>query len=270
MSFRASHGRGAIAAGQSRSMEANQSVVALGAFPRTFIPSVPIGVSSQPIDMHWVGVRTRQAFSVGIAASVVFLLARRANAHQRQLEDAEQTDSGRGLELVSFDVAGGAQFVSVEALSANNVYIAGEPLNTSSFGPSFSAGAGLRLHFLTVGPRFRFGTFSDWDLWTLNLDLGWHVPLGKLEPYIFAGGGFAKLAHHASSDSAATGFDVRLGGGLDYYVSNVFSVGGRVDVDLLSLSHSIVFNAPRIPLTHSWSSLGFVVTPGVVAGVHFY
>jgi Outer membrane protein beta-barrel domain len=208
----------------------------------------------------------RQACTVGIAASVVFLLAPGANG--QQLEDAEHSDSGRGPELGFLHVAGGVQSVSLQALSANNVYIAGEPLKTESFGPSFSAGAGLRLLSLTAGARFRFGTFSDWDLWTLNLDLGWHVPLGKFEPYIFVGGGFAKLAYHDTADSSATGFDIRLGGGVDYYVSNVFSLGGMVDLDLLRLSHSIVINGPRIPLTHSWSSLGFVISPSVVAALH--
>ena len=79
-----------------------------------------------------------------------------------------------------------------------------------------------------------------------------------------------ELAYHRIGDASATGFDIRLGGGLDYFVSNVSSVGGKVDIDLLRLSHSIVINAARVPLTPSWSSLGFVITPGVVAGLHFY
>ena len=241
--------------------------------------------------MRSAGASTRHAITVGLAASAIFFLAPRTNAQQpkppppapadpiypndaeRQFEDAEQSDSGRGLEFVYFDVGSGAQFVSLEALSSNNVYIAGAPLETSSFGPSFSAGTGLRLLFFTVGPRFRFGTFSDWDFWTLNLDLGWRIPLGKLDPYAFVGGGFAKLAYHsgagdAGPDAGSTGFDVRFGGGLDYYVSNVLSVGGKLDVDLLRLSHSVT-NASRMVLVHSWSSLGLVITPGAVAGLHF-
>jgi hypothetical protein len=252
--------------------------------------------------MHQQGVPTRHAITVGLTTSAVLFLAARANAQQparmqagglappprmqngvlaappapadpnaaeRQLDEAEHSDSGRGLEFVYFDVGGAAQFVSLDALSPRDVYIGGELLKTSSFGPSFSAGAGLRLLFFTVGPRFRFGTFSDWDIWTLNIDLGWHIPLGRLEPYAFVSGGFAKLAYHGAADSAATGFNIRVGGGLDYYMSNVFSVGGKLDVDLLSLSHRIAIDSLRAPLTFGWSSLGLVVTPAVVAGLHF-
>jgi hypothetical protein len=189
------------------------------------------------------------------------------NAAQRQLEDAEHSDSGRGLEFVYFDVGGGGQFVSLDGLSSSNFVIPGAQEKTSSFGPYFSAGAGLRLLFFTVGPRFRFGTFSDWDLWTLNLDLGWHIPLGNLEPYAFVGGGFAKLARPAGD--ASTGFDVRLGGGLDYYVSNVLSVGGKLDADLLRLSHPPIVNSARNQTTEIPSTLGLVLTAGAVVGLHF-
>jgi len=113
------------------------------------------------------------------------------NATQRQLETAEQSDSGRGLEFVYFDVSGGGQFISLDAFSANHwLFPPMSGVDTSSFGAYVSAAGGIRLLFLTLGPSFRFGTFADWDLWTLNLDLGWHIPLGNLEPYAFIGGGF--------------------------------------------------------------------------------
>ena len=138
-------------------------------------------------------------------------------ATQRHLEDAESSDSGRGLEFVYFNVTGGGQFVSFgEALVP-------PAASSSAFGPYFGAGAGLRLLFLTVGPSFRYAAFSDWNLWTLNLDLGWHIPLGNLEPYAMLGGGFAKLGYHGdvqsrwpgASDLSTSGFNVRLGGGID-------------------------------------------------------
>ena len=118
-------------------------------------------------------------------------------------------------------------------------------------GPAFSLRNLRRLGRLDAQPRSRL-----------------HIPVGKLEPYAFLGGGFAKLAYHRTADGA-TGFDVRFGAGLVYYVSNVFSVEGRLDVDLLSLSHSIAIDSLRTPLTFGWSSLGLVITPGVVAGLHF-
>jgi hypothetical protein len=199
------------------------------------------------------------------------------NATQRQLEDAEHSDSGRGLEFVYFSVGGGGQFVSLEALGEGGESSLGG--SKSDFGPYFSASAGLRLLFLTVGPSFRFAHFSDWDLWTLNLDVGWHIPLGNLEPYAMLSGGFAKLPFREfRSETAppgvafptppsATGFDVRLGGGVDYYVSNVLSLGATLQADLLVLSRS-AFTAGTVNVDEA-SGVGLAVTGGALVGLHF-
>jgi len=192
------------------------------------------------------------------------------NAAQRQLEDAEHSDSGRGLEFVYFNVAGGGEFVSF-----GNDSLVPPGGKTSALGPYFAAGAGLRLLFLTVGPSFRYAAFSDWNLWTLNLDLGWHIPLGNLEPYAVLGGGFAKLGYPGGAfgasgvDLSTSGFDIRLGGGVDYYVSNVFSVGGKLEAELLRLSHGQVSNAAGGILIAEASTVGFAVTGGAVVGLHF-
>jgi len=196
------------------------------------------------------------------------------NAAQRQLEEAEHSDSGRGLEFVYFDVGGGGQFVSLDALGGSGSLVppAGK---TSAFGPYFSVASGIRLLFLTVGPSFRFARFSDWDLWTLNLDLGWHIPLGSLEPYAVLGGGFAKLGYHdgglgiSSASMSASGFDIRIAGGIDYYLSNVFSVGGTLQADLLRLSRGAVADAAGGVVTADASSVGLVITAGAVVGLHF-
>jgi hypothetical protein len=197
------------------------------------------------------------------------------NAAQRQLEDAEHNDSGRGLEFVYVDVGGGGQFVSLDALGSSGSLLppAGK---ASAFGPYFSAAAGIRLLFLTVGPSFRFGTFTDWDLWTLNLELGWHIPLGNLEPYAQLGGGFAKLGYHESAfgtsgapNASTTGFDIRLAGGVDYYVSNVFSVGGTLQAELLRLSRDKITDAAGTVIASDASSVGLVITAGAVVGLHF-
>jgi hypothetical protein len=204
------------------------------------------------------------------------------NPTQRQLEEATREDSGRGLEFVYFDASGGAQLAALTALSESGTLVPASDKNTA-FGPYVAAGAGLRLLFLTVGPRFRFAHFTNWDLWTLNLDLGWRVPLGSLEPYAMLGGGFAKLGRSAEGasgigDVSITGFNVRLGGGVDYYLSNVFSVGGTLQAELLRLARGATTapppspmdpNAAPSPFASDASSLGLVVTAGAVLGLHF-
>ena len=195
------------------------------------------------------------------------------NAAQRQLEDAEHGDSGRGLEFVYFNAGGGVQFVSLDALGGSDSFFTPQAGDTSAFGPYFSASAGLRLLFLTVGPSFRFGHFSNWDLWTLNLDLGWHIPLGNLEPYAMLSGGFAKLAYtrdiFGGASPSTTGFDIRLGGGVDYYITNVFSVGGTLQVDLLRLSRGGVHDAMGNVIAAEAAGVGLSATAGALVGLHF-
>jgi hypothetical protein len=188
----------------------------------------------------------------------------------RELEHAAQSDSGRGLEFVYFDVGGGGQFVSLDALSSSGSLLADPSAKTSAFGPYFAAGAGIRLLFLTIGPRFRYATFSDFKLWSIGLEVGWHIPLGNLEPYGFLGGGFTKLngENEVLRDVAPGGFDIRLGGGVDYYLSSVFSIGGTLQVEMLRLARDGVKN-PTSTIMGEASSLGLAVNFGAVAGLHF-
>jgi hypothetical protein len=195
------------------------------------------------------------------------------------LEAAGEQDSGRGLEFVYFDVEGGIEFAALDAITKSGTLVP-DASKTSGAGALVGVSAGLRLLYFTVGPHFRFAHASDWDLWTLNLDLGWRVPLGRLEPHGHIGGGYAKLAHSADNllgnarGVSVTGFDFRFGGGVDYYVANVFSIGGTLDVELLRLARSSVAIQPTDPpaaaaFSTSASSLGVAVTAGAVIGFHF-
>jgi hypothetical protein len=196
---------------------------------------------------------------------------------QVALEQAQERDSGRGLEFFYFEVEGGGEFASLDAINKSGTLIP-TTSSTSEFGPTFGVSSGLRLLYFTVGPHFRFTHTNDWELWTLNLDFGWRVPLGRLEPHGEIGGGFAKLGHSADKiadvykDVSVTGFDIRLGGGVDYFPSKVFSIGATVDVDFLRLSRGRV--APLragsgTDFTSAASSLGIAVTGCAVLGFHF-
>ncbi len=202
-----------------------------------------------------------------------------AGPTQMALEAAGEQDSGRGLEFVYFDVEGGFEFAALDAITKSGTLVP-DSSKTSAPGGLVGVGAGLRLLYFTVGPHFRFDHASDWDLWTLNLDLGWRVPLGRLEPHGHIGGGYAKLGHSADNLLGAargvsvTGFDFRLGAGVDYYAANVFSIGATLDVELLRLARSAVVLQPTDPagaaaFGSSASSLGVAVTAAAVVGLHF-
>jgi hypothetical protein len=203
--------------------------------------------------------------------------APQVSATQRELEQAQENDSGRGLEFVYFEAEGGAELASLDAISKTGSLVPSTS-KTSGFGPLFGASSGLRLLYFTVGPRFRFAHTNDWDLWTLNLDFGWRVPLGRLEPHGEMGAGYARVGHSADQvadvfpNVTVSGFDIRLGAGVDYFPTNVFSIGATVDLDFLRLSRGRV--APLrantgADFTTDASSLGLGVNACAVVGLHF-
>jgi hypothetical protein len=202
-----------------------------------------------------------------------------ASPTQLTLEAAQEQDSGRGLEFVYFHLEGGFEFAALDAITKTGDLL--PPSETrSAVGPLVGVASGVRLLYLTIGPRFRFAHTSEWDLWTLNLDMAWHVPLGRLEPHGEIGAGYARVGRAADKllgvnrGVTISGFDVRLGGGLDYYFTNAFSIGANLDVELLRLSRSGVAlrptdNPAAAAFGGNASSLGVTVTTAAVAGFHF-
>lgn len=163
---------------------------------------------------------------------------------ERQLEESDREDSGRGLEFVWLVGEVGYQQVGLTTFEANDLVDA-NVTKTKQGGLMYGGGLGVRLVFLTLGARFRLGSFDQWQLWTLNGEVGLRIPLGKLEPYFTLGGGYASLGSFESSklggglqaqDVEITGYDLRGGFGLDLYLSNVVTIGGLLTGDVLGLT----------------------------------
>lgn len=200
---------------------------------------------------------------------------------ERELERAEREDSGRGLEFIWLNAEFGFEHLGLETFSADNLGL----VQTSQTGLVYGAGLGLRLVFITAGVRFRVGSFDAWQLWTLDAEVGLRIPIGQLEPYLLIGGGYASLGSFGSdniggglnSDNVdVTGYNIRFGGGLDYYVTPVFSVGASLTGDLLGLSRPGVdltdvqdAASEEEALAADGSGLGFGVTGSLVLGLHF-
>ncbi|HVU01646.1 MAG TPA: hypothetical protein VHE30_07840 [Polyangiaceae bacterium] len=206
---------------------------------------------------------------------------------EKKLEVADEKDAGRGLEWFYLNGEIGFEHLGLQTFSSNHL-VDSAVVKTTQTGLAVGAGLGLRLVFLTIGPRFRFASFSDYQLWTLNLDLAFRIPLGNLEPWFGLSGGYAALGSFdaanvggtSSSNVKVKGYDVRIGGGLDYYVTPVFSIGGAVTGEMLGLTRPGV-DASQLSAAAGGSvtadnvykadgsSLGFGVTVTAVAGLHF-
>lgn len=211
---------------------------------------------------------------------------------ERLLQEADRADSGRGLQFAYVDLEGGGQYFSLEGISSSGTGLLPSAPGLSSakqsdFGPMLGAGAGVRLLFFTLGPRFRYASFSDWDLWSVGGDVGFHFPLGNLEPYLTLGAGYTKVGHATkalfgdAADVTIDGVNLRVASGADYFVTNVFSVGARAAFEVLFLGRDAVdpgalttaTSGPEHARAQAYaadaSGVGFAASASVVLGLHF-
>jgi hypothetical protein len=178
-----------------------------------------------------------------------------AASTEQKLREADEKDSGRGLEFFWLNAEAGYQVVGLQTFSKNNLVDPGFT-STHQGGAVFGAGLGVRLLFLTIGPRFRLGNFSAWQMWSADLEAGLHLPLGRVEPYFTGGFGYTSIgsfdAKNTSVDLKGAGVNIhgwnaRLGFGLDVYVTNVVTIGANVTGDGLFLKRVKRDAAPQIP-----------------------
>jgi hypothetical protein len=211
------------------------------------------------------------------------------DAHMEQeLAKADKEDSGRGLEFFYINAEVGGEYLGLQTFKANNLVDSGT-VKTSQTGLLYGAGLGVRLVFITLGARFRLGQFTEWDIWTLNAELGIHIPLGAVEPYFTLGGGYASMGAFdggnlggslQSEDVDIKGYNVRGGFGIDIYVSDVFSIGANLTGEMLVLTRPGV-DPSKLQATGTGqeaaaevykadgSSIGAGVSLTGVAGLHF-
>jgi hypothetical protein len=157
------------------------------------------------------------------------------------LDAARRQDSGRGLEWVWADVAAGFEQLGLQSLSGGDPGFVAGLVNTSASGGAVSAGVGARLLFFTLLVRGRIGVFDNGQLYRIGPEVGFHVPLGRIEPHVGLGLGFAAMGNlHDKVGGAAAGiglrgFYTRADAGVDYYLSPAFSVGVDLSTDLLGM-----------------------------------
>jgi hypothetical protein len=187
---------------------------------------------------------------------------------------APQQGSGNHVsELVYLSPEVGAEYVGLETLHLTRELFPSR-VHNADVGPVVGIGAGVRFLFVTLGPRFRFGHFRDWDLWTLDGELGFKAPLGAIEPFFSIGGGYAKVGSLQDSRVKVQGYDIRLTAGLDYYFNKNFSVGGLMSAEVLGMTR------PGVDLNQSTgsvsqdvakldgSSVGLAILASAGVGVH--
>lgn len=234
-------------------------------------PAAPSGLESG-------GLRPPEAIdgdepAAGGAASV---------SPEQELAKADQEDAGRGLEWVWLNAEVGVQHLGLQTLKSNSL-VDPKLVETTQTGLVYGAGAGVRILVFTAGARFRWSSFAAFRLWTLDAEGALRVPLGKLEPYASLALGYAALGSFSgsspfASQASAQGVSARLAAGLDWYLSNTFSVGANLSADALFLSRSASAGTSASSTAtpseaaiygRDGSSIGAGATLTAVAGLHF-
>jgi hypothetical protein len=162
-----------------------------------------------------------------------------------KLNEAEQEDSGRNFELVWVDAYLGGSYIDMRQFSSDTLQIE----KASSGGPMIALGAGVRFVLLTLGVRAKYNALSAFNMWQLNGEVGFKIPIDKFDLLIGAHGGYSFVGSvgegTVASGSSATpsnndavkirGFNVGLDIALDYYITKNFSLGAGVFADFLYL-----------------------------------
>jgi|GEM_PF-1930033 len=176
-------------------------------------------------------------------------------------------------ELLFVKAEAGVQYVGFQQLHLTRELFP-STVHTDDVGPAAGVGAGVRLLFLTLGPHFRYAVFRDWDLWSLDAQLGLRIPLGSVEPWAILGGGYSRLGRLRESRVQVQGYNIRVGFGVDYYFNKMFSLGGsasgevlgmtRPGVDLNQATGSVSEDVYKL----DGSGLGIALQGSAVVGFH--
>ena len=165
-----------------------------------------------------------------------------AGKTEERLDKSKKQDSGRGLEWIWADVGGGFENLGLRTFNPKNEGFAAGFVDTTANGGMLSGGLGARLLFFTLGARGRIAFVSPYNRLSLGPELGFHFPIGNLEPHADIGVGWTGLGSFGGAVAGDTdaiamhGIYARVGGGLDYYLSPVFSVGIAAGFELVHLS----------------------------------
>lgn len=199
---------------------------------------------------------------------------------ERDLSRAEEEDSGRGLSFFWVDAEAGYEFLGLRTFRDGGL-VDGALVKSTQHGPVFGAALGARLIAFTVGARFRYAHFQESSRWSLNLEGGYRLPLGRLEPYFTLGGGYTSLNAFEiersfvalKRDLRVHGFNLRGSAGVDYFFGSALSLGANLSGDLLFLTRPAVeVSAGEASLSRyleDGSSIGASTDLTIVVGLHF-
>lgn len=155
-------------------------------------------------------------------------------------------DSGLGWERVGLTTLRVRRDIGGDVLT-------GDLVPSVLSGPMVQLGFGLRWLVLSFGARIGASFFDDSSpdrtdgtsqFYNVDAELGFRIPAGRLEPHIVLGAGYSRFGglddaiRGVGQGLDIDGANLRLGLGLDYFVTRNWSIGARVAGEVLFLSRS--------------------------------
>jgi hypothetical protein len=192
-----------------------------------------------------------------------------------KLDTAEKKDSKRGLEWVYLNADAGFSYINMTGFSGSNLVTT----NNAAAGPTFGVAAGIRLFILTLGVKASLNELSTFNLWQLDGEIGFHIPIGHWDPYLGLHGGYCFVGSlddglsGSTANLSITGGDAGLQVGVDYYFNHFVSLGLEGSGNALFLSRPAIAPAglpPQAAMAYQASadSVGFGVVGSLHLGFH--
>lgn len=254
---------------------------------------------------------SRQLLPATAALASTFLGTARAGAFEQGASGPDRAD--RGAESRSEDdprarrpfwFDGGAGYEHLDLTTANVQRVQGSTALTADLAPrrvgglGANVGLGFRILHLTLGARLGMtffdaaaptGTDGSLQLYSIDAELGFRLPIGRVEPYILLGAGYSVIGGLGDAVSGlGRGLDIdgangRLGLGIDYFVNRTLSFGVRITGEALFLARrgvplrdlaaaqsvDTLGEAKARALEGSASSIGTAVSVTAGPGLHF-
>ncbi len=155
-------------------------------------------------------------------------------SYEDELRESETEDSGRGLEWFWLKGEVGGTYVGLQTFSANNLVDAAT-VQTKESGMLTGVAAGVRVVFVSLGAQARMAALDQFNLWSFDGIVGFHIPLGNVESHFTFGGGYSMTGDFSPKDIVSaeglnmvldiTGFNAQVAYGMDFYLNNYVSLG---------------------------------------------
>jgi hypothetical protein len=199
-------------------------------------------------------------------------------------EEEEEEGDGRDYDVLWIELQGGVSYANlVQFQNQNFADVAG---GASVFnevygtGPAVGLGVGFRVWWLAIGVRASVAVYETFQIGTIGGEATLRLPIPVVEPWVRVGFGYgwqgdAQYQSGSSTYSTTTyGWVFQSGLGLDIYLTNWFTLGAGVGLDILNLTRqrdpsAMCMGATDVCPSRNGDALGFQLKGLATVGFHF-